>query len=535
MILLLVVALLVCAAFGAPLFCVLFLGASIAYPTAGLNTATDFFQDITTLMDQPYLLPIPLFTFAGYLMARSQTPMRLVNAAEGFFGWIPGGIAIVSVATCAFFTTFTGASGVTIIALGGILYPVLLQKKYPKQFSLGLMTSSGSIGLLFFPALPVFLFATVYSLSTNGKSALDPGELFLGGLFPGLLMVGLLCLYCLYIGVRFKIPRVRFEKKKAFRAIREAWGELLLPFLILGLLQTGSVGINELAAITAAYIFFLEVVVHREIGIRDKLPEVIRESMILVGAIVVILAVVVGFNNYLKDAEVPQAILATMKTFIDNKFLFLLVINIFLLIVGCLMDIFSAIVAIVPLIVPLALEFGIDPVHLGVIFLANLEIGYLTPPVGMNLFIASYQFDRPMMEVYKSVVPFIAILAIALLTITYVPALSTWLPETLGQRSEAVNLDEDEEGNAALEALDAMDDDLDDDESDEWGDLEEGGLEEGDDKEKVENDEWGDLEGGNDEDEPKVENDEWGDLEGGDEESPEDDSGDEWGALEGGD
>jgi len=530
MTLLLVILLIIVALFGAPLFSALFLGASIAYPTAGLTTATDFFQDVTTLMDQPYLLPIPLFTFAGYLMARSQTPIRLVNAAEGLFGWIPGGIAIVSVATCAFFTTFTGASGVTIIALGGILYPILLKKNYPKQFSLGLMTSSGSIGLLFFPALPVFLFATVYSLSTDGKSALDPGELFLGGLFPGLLMVGLLCVYSFYIGIRFKIPRVPFEWNKASAALKEAWGELLLPVLILGLLQSGTVGINELASITAAYIFLLEVVIHREIDLKVKLPEIIRESMILVGAIVVILTVVVGFNNYLKDAEVPQAILATMKSVIDSKVVFLLVVNIFLLIVGCMMDIFSAIVAIVPLIVPLAIEFEIEPVHLGVIFLANLEIGYLTPPVGMNLFISSFQFKRPMMAVYSSVLPFIAILAIALGIITYVPALSTWLPEVMGQKAAAVNLEDDSAAEDALKALEEMeDDDLDEDE---WGDLEGGDDED-------ESDEWGDLEGGDDEDE----GDDWDDLEGGTtpddpEEKPKgivDDEMDEWDLLEGGD
>lgn len=532
MTILLVILLVACALFGAPLFSVLFLGASVAYPTAGLNPFTDFFQDVTTLMDQPYLLPIPLFTFAGYLMARSNTPMRLVNAAEGLFGWVPGGIAIVSVATCAFFTTFTGASGVTIIALGGILYPVLLKKNYPEQFSLGLMTSSGSIGLLFFPALPVFLFATVYSLSTDGKSALDPGELFLGGLFPGLLMVGLLCVYSFFIGIKFNIPTIPFEWERARKSLREAWGELLLPVLILGLLQSGTVGINELASITAAYIFWLEVIVHREIDLKVKLPEIIRESMILVGAIVVILAVVVGFNNYLKDAEVPQAILAAMKTMIDSKIVFLLVLNIFLLIVGCLMDIFSAIVAIVPLIVPLALEFDIEPVHLGVIFLANLEIGYLTPPVGMNLFISSFQFERPMLAVYRSVLPFIAILAVALLTITYVPALSTWLPETLGQKASAVNLEDDDAADDALKALEEMDDDLDDD--DEWGDLEDED-DEGDD----EGSEWDDLEGG---DEPEgdkskkknredpsnlEEDDEWGGLEG--------EEGDDWDDLEGGD
>ncbi len=516
----LVLALILVAGLGAPLFAVIFLGAMIAYPTAGLDTARHFFQDVTSLQDHPYLLPIPLFTFAGYMMARSNTPTRMVNAAESLFGWIPGGIAIVSVVTCAFFTTFTGASGVTIIALGGILFPILMDRKYPESFNLGLMTSSGSIGLLFFPALPVFLFATVYSLSTDGKSVLDPGELFLGGLFPGLLMVGLLCVYAFYIGLHHKIPRIPFDGKKALAALKDAWGEILLPVIILGLLQSGTVGINEIASVTVIYVFLLEVVVHRELSIRAKLPQVIRESMVLVGAIVVILAVVVGMNNYLKDAEVPQAILAAMKSVIDDKIVFLLVLNLFLLIVGCLMDIFSAIVAIVPLIVPLALEFGIDPVHLGVIFLANLEIGYLTPPVGMNLFIASFQFEKPMMAVYKSVIPFIAILFIALMTITYVPELSTWLPNALGEKSSAVQMDDGDPD-------DVIDlDDMDDGEEDEsWGDLE-GGEAESQGEEEA--DEWGDLEGG-DEKEPAT--DEWDELEGGTEKEGESES-DDWEDLD---
>ena len=293
-------------------------------------------------------------------------------------------------------------------------------------------------------------------------------------------------------------------------------GEILLPVLILVALQSGTVGINELASITAAYVFILEVFIHREIDLRVKLPEIVRESMVLVGAIVVILTVVVGFNNYLKDAEVPQAILAYMKTYIDSKIVFLLVINIFLLIVGCLMDIFSAIVAIVPLIVPLALEFGIEPVHLGVIFLANLEIGYLTPPVGMNLFIASFQFDKPILSVYRSVIAYIGILAVALMIITYVPELSTWLPRTLGSTTEAVNLEEDQAAEDALKALEEMgDDDLDEDE---WGDLE------GGDESAADEDDWGDLEGGDEPDEDS-DDDDWGDLEGGEEKPEKDDSG----------
>ncbi|GMV43651.1 MAG: membrane protein [Myxococcales bacterium] len=427
---LLVIALVGAALLGMPLFAVMFLGTALSYAAFSSPPIdlVNVFVVMGDLLDKPYLLPIPLFTFAGYLLANSGTPKRLVDLAEAWFGWLPGGLAIVAVLTCSFFTTFTGASGVTIIALGGLLYPVLLERKYPERFSLGLMTASGSLGLLFFPSLPIFLYATVYSLSTGGAAAVEPSDLFLGGLLPGIVMAGTLCGYALWTGARLRIARTPFTITNAMRALRAATGEVLLPVAILVLLQTGRIGINEIASITVVYVLILEVFVHRDVSLSRDLPRLVRESMVLVGAIILILALILGMNNFLTQAEIPSRILASLKEVISSRVAFLLALNVFLLVIGCLMDIFSATVAVVPLLIPLAQEFDVSPIHLGIIFLANLEIGYLTPPVGMNLFISHFQFRRPILSVYRSVVPFIGLLVFSLLVITYVPALSEWLP-----------------------------------------------------------------------------------------------------------
>ncbi len=427
---LLLVLIVATALLGAPLFAAMFLGTAVVYAGAHLDL-TNVFIEMGTLQDEAFLLPIPLFTFAGYLLARSNTPKRVVRLARAWVGWIPGGLAVVTVLTCALFTTLTGASGVTIVALGGLLFPILLEQRYPERFALGLLTSSGSIGLLFFPALPIFVFSTVFTLSAGGRASLEPGTLFAGGFLPGLLMVGAVCAWSVYVGLAAKVERQPFELREALAAVRGAWGELLLPVLLLAFLQTGTVSVNEIAVLTVVYVLLLEVVIYRDIHWRRDLPRVVRESMELVGAIVVILSVILGLNNYLTHAEIPQHILAALKKVVHSRIAFLAMLNVFLLIVGCLMDIFSAIVAVLPLLIPLALDFHIAPVHLGVIFLANLEIGYMTPPVGMNLFISSFQFDRPVLSVYRSVVPFIGLLALVLLTITYVPSLTTWLPDQL--------------------------------------------------------------------------------------------------------
>ena len=412
---------------GLPLFVVIAVLA-LTFMATDSMALYGFFDDIEPLFDQEHLLPIPLFTFAGFLLARSNAPKRLVRFADALLGWAPGGLAMVAVCACTFFTTFTGASGVTIIALGGLLYPILMERKYPEQFSLGLLTTSGSLGLLFFPALPVFIFALVYGLATPGQSVMTPGNLFLAGLIPGILLTVVLCAYAAYMGVRLKIERTPFSMSELGVALKGALGEALLPVFILTTILTGVLDINEIATLTCVYLLILEVGIHRDIHITKDLPKMVADAMVLVGAIVLIMTVVMPLTGYLNLNKIPEQILGALEQHIDSKIAFLLALNLFLLIVGCFMDIFSAIVAVVPLLVPFAERYGVHPLHLGVIFLVNLEIGYMTPPVGINLFISSFQFKKRVVTVYKSVIPYILMLFATLMVITYVPALSMWLP-----------------------------------------------------------------------------------------------------------
>jgi tripartite ATP-independent transporter DctM subunit len=367
----------------------------------------------------PILPAIPLFTFAGYLLAESDTPKRLVNFSRAFFGWIPGGLSVVTLVSCAIFTAFTGASGVTIIALGGLLYPVLLKENYPEKFSLGMLTSSGNLGLLFPPSLPIILYGLVSGVSID--------QLFIAGIVPGILMIVLLSIYSIYYVKDIKVSRTPFTWKNALIAFKQAGWEIPLPFIILFGIYGGYITITEAAAVTAFYVFIVEVFIYKDIKLKSDLPRVMRESMVLVGGILVILGAALGLANYMVDAEIPMRILEFMKVFIKSKILFLVTLNIFLLIVGFLMDIFSAIMVVVPLIIPIAANFGVDPVHLGIIFLANLGIGYSTPPVGMNLFIASFRFNQPIVKLYVAALPFLVILLIALIIITYIPELSLFL------------------------------------------------------------------------------------------------------------
>jgi tripartite ATP-independent transporter DctM subunit len=432
---------------GLPLFIVIALIAIISY--GGLDwPISALFNDIDELADKAHLLPIPLFTFAGFLLARSKAPDRMVRLAEAILGQAPGGLAIVAVCACTFFTTFTGASGVTIIALGGLLYPVLMKRKYPEQFSLGLLTSSGSLGLLFFPALPVFIFAVVYGFTTN-SSEVTPQGLFLAGFFPGILLTVILCLYSAYVGHKHGIERRKFSVKELRIAFRGAFWEAMLPVLLMSMLLSGACSLNEIATLTVVYLIIVEMVIHKDIHPWKDLPRLVAEAMVLVGAIILIMTMIMPTKDVLEDGQIPDKILDFFSQFITSKLAFLMVLNIFLLVVGCLMDIFSAIVAVLPLLIPLAQKFDVDPLHLGVIFLANLEIGYLTPPVGINLFISSFQFKKPVLSVYRSVIPFIALLFGALMIITYVPALSTWLPdqfiENRHDREEVLNEDDSAE------------------------------------------------------------------------------------------
>lgn len=402
---------------GTPLFIIMSLAALVAFSFAGVEVSA-VAQEFYRISSAPTLMTIPLFTFAGYLMAESKSPQRLLKLAETGLGWLPGGISIVALVVCAFFTAFTGASGVTIIALGGLIYPILMRDGYSEKYTLGMVTASGSLGLLFPPSLPIILYGLV--------AKVDIDKLFKAGLVPGLVIMIVLSAWAVYNSPKpvAGAPKKVFVLKDFLKALREAWLEALLPVAVLVGIYGGFVTVTEAAAFTALYVFIIEVFIYKDLSFSKDVPNVIIESMSLVGGILLILCCALGFTNFLVDQEVPLKIFALMKEFLHDKYSFLLFLNIFLLIVGCLMDIFSAIVVVVPLIIPIANDFGVDPIHLAMIFLANLEIGYLTPPVGINLFIASFRFKKPITELYKSAVPFLILLIIALAIITYIPDLS---------------------------------------------------------------------------------------------------------------
>lgn len=406
---------------GTPLFAVIAASVLINFALDGVDL-TVVIIEVYRLAEMPVLLAIPLFTFAGYLLAESNAPKRLVRITNVFFGWLPGGLAVVALVICAMFTAFTGASGVTIVALGGMLYPALKQAGYPERYSLGLVTASGSIGLLFAPSLPLILYGVV-AQQLNIGVPVSISDLFLAGILPGLLIVVMLSIYGLLQKRGPQAKHEPFSGHEALAAVREAGWELPLPFIVLGGIYSGYFAVSEAAAVTAIYVFFVEVLIHREIT-WTKLPKIMRESMVLVGAILIVLSMSLASTNYLLDAEIPAKLFDFIRSHVDNAFTFLLLLNIFLLMLGMMLDIFSALVIMVPLILPIAVGYGIHPVHLGIIFLANMEIAYLMPPMGMNLFISMFRFERPMLEIFRSVLPFVAILLVAVLIITYWPALS---------------------------------------------------------------------------------------------------------------
>ncbi len=415
--------LIVLALLGTPLFVIIAATALLGFHRSGIDLAAvpiEFYR----LAEMPILLAIPLFTFAGYLLSETGAPSRLVRVSHALLGWMHGGLAIVALLVCALFTAFTGASGVTIVAMGALLYPALKQAGYQDKFSLGLVTTSGSLGLLFAPSLPLILYGVIVAQLGIGR-VVTVDDLFLAGVLPGLLMLVLLSGYGMWQSRG--APLHAFSRAQALAALREVAWELPLPFVVLGGIYGGYFAISEAAAITVIYVLVVEVLILREVRLR-ALPRIMRESMVLVGGILVILGVSLASTNYLIDAEVPADLFAAVSAHITNKLTFLLLLNVFLLVLGTMLDIFSALVIMVPLLLPLALGYGIDPLHLGIIFLANMQIGYFTPPVGMNLFIASYRFKKPIMELYRATLPFFALLLIAVLIITYWPALSLTLP-----------------------------------------------------------------------------------------------------------
>lgn len=411
------VILLLLAVFGAPLFTVIAASAMLGYAKEEIDLIAVIIQ-VIGISNLPFLSAIPLFTFAGYVLSESNAPKRLVRVTRALLGWMPGGLALVCLAACALFTAFTGASGVTIIALGAILYPALKQDGYPNKFNLGLVTSAGSLGLLFAPSLPLILYGVVSNVSID--------NLFRAGILPGILMLVMLSGYSMWVSRRSQQALRSFSFKELAGALRESIWELPLPVVVLGGIYSGYFAVSEAAAVTALYVLIVEVLILKEIKL-SKLPQVMRESMLLVGGILIILGVSLASTNYMIDAGVPQKLFEVMSDFVSSQASFLFLLLIFLLILGAILDIFSAIVLVVPLILPIAAQYAINEVHLGIVFLAAMQLGYLTPPVGLNLFIASYRFEKPIMHVYSATFPFLMILALSVILITFWPALSLWL------------------------------------------------------------------------------------------------------------
>jgi tripartite ATP-independent transporter DctM subunit len=409
---------------GAPIFSILGGAAVVLFMIGGVTPAVVLVETYA-LSVSPTLPAIPLFTLAGFLLAEGQAPVRLLRVFRAWFGWIPGGTAVVCALLCTFFTVFTGGSGVTILALGGLLFPALVRDGYRERFAIGLLTASGSLGLLLPPALPLILYGIVAQLPI--------GDLFIAGLLPGVLLTSLAAAWGVREGIVTRAGRAPFSLGEGLAALREAAWELAMPAIVLAALFSGLATTVEAAALAALYALVVQSVIHGDVSIRRDLLRVFAECIAVVGGVLMILGVAVGLTNYLVSVQVPMRLLEWTRGHVDSQFTFLLGLNLFLLVVGCLMDIFSAIVVVVPLIVPLGAAFGVHPAHLGVIFIANLELGYLTPPVGLNLFLASYRFKRPLLEVARATLPMLAILGTGVLLITYVPWLTLGLLRWMGK------------------------------------------------------------------------------------------------------
>lgn len=401
---------------GAPVFIVMAGFALLLFFLAGTPLAS-VPAETFRLVTSPTLPAIPLLTVAGYILAEGGASKRMVRAAQALFGWMPGGLAVMAAFVCAIFTTFTGASGVTILALGGIILPSLLREGYPEGFSLGLVTASGSLGLLFPPSLPVILYGVVAGVAID--------HLYIGGLVPGLLMVLLVAGYGVVVGIRSKVPRPPFVAKEALVALWGAKWDLGLPLLIIVSVASGFATIVESAALGCAYAIIVELAVFRDIHPIRDLPRVLVHASTLVGSVVILLGMALGLTSYFVDAEIPTLLLAWVQAHIHTQWEFLLALNVLLLVLGSVLEIYSAIVVLAPLVAPLGVAFGVEPVHLGVVFLANLELGFLFPPMGLNLFLSASRFNKPLPLLYRKAFPFLLIMAAGVLLITYVPAITT--------------------------------------------------------------------------------------------------------------
>ncbi|MDH5716829.1 MAG: TRAP transporter large permease subunit [Spirochaetia bacterium] len=412
---LVVILLIVTTVLGSPIF-ILLGGLALVFFSADEISVAAIPVEAYRIVVSPSIPAIPLFTLAGYVLAESKTSERLVRLFRALFGWAPGGLILAITFVCAFFSTFTGASGVTILALGGLLYPVLKENKYPDKFSIGILTSTGSIGLLFPPSLAVIMYGVIAHIPIP--------DLFIAGILPGLILLAAVTGFGIWQGKNKNVVRNPFNIKEALEAVKEAKYEILLPIIILGAIFGGFASLIEASAIAAVYAIVIETSVHRDIHPIRDLPNIVLKCLVMLGGIFVIFGVAMGLTNYIVDAMIPMKAAQWVESNIESKIVFLLALNIFLLLVGTAMDIFSAIVVVVPLIIPISQVYNIDPLHLGMIFLVNLQLGYLTPPVGMNLFLASYRFNKPLIEIYRASFPFLIVMAVVTLLITYIPSLT---------------------------------------------------------------------------------------------------------------
>ncbi|MCB1608867.1 MAG: TRAP transporter large permease subunit [Xanthomonadales bacterium] len=421
MIWLIALALLTLALLGAPFFALIAAIALLGFYAQGYDLAI-VAVEINRLGEMPVLVAIPLFTLAGYLLSESEAPKRLVRMTQALVGWMPGGLAMVALVASALFTALTGASGVTIVALGAVIYPALIMGQYSERFSLGLVTASGSLGLLFAPSLPLIIYGVV-AQQLNTSPPVSVEDLFLAGILPGLLMLLVLTVYAATQAPKIPREQRRFDWSEARDAVVDAKWEIPLPILVLGGIYSGQIAPSEAATLTAVYVFAVTVVIRREVKFA-RLPGVIREAMMLVGGILLILGAAFALTNYLIDADVPTQLFDWVQTQVSQKWLFLLALTAFLLFFGMLLEGYPAIVVLTPLVLPIATGYGMDPVHFGILFLASLQIGLFLAPLGMNLFITAYRFDKPVTEVIRTSWPFFLLLLGCVLVITYVPWLS---------------------------------------------------------------------------------------------------------------